>query len=250
VATGYVRLRINWGGLDITAAEAESPSYGPTQIVSGGPSAVVGSGVGVRRCSLVFDRTALNPGADNAIMHFDFLNTTGGAPDDTWTAADFVALETPIVSMINGLKAYIPGSWKLTELDWHRVGSGIGKPNPAERQYLLPVPIACIGVNTLPPQAACSITFRTGVRHSWGRTYLPLGVTLGSDQFLQSTAVDAIAGAVHTMVQAAAAADFLLVVVSESLHSALVVERIEVDNVTDIIRRRRWKKSTYRKMLP
>ena len=44
--------------------------------------------------------------------------------------------------------------------------------------------------------------------------------------------------------------DFHLVVVSAARHSALTVEKIEVDDNVDIIRRRRWKQSTYRKILP
>jgi hypothetical protein len=52
------------------------------------------------------------------------------------------------------------------------------------------------------------------------------------------------------MVTGAAAADFALVVYSKALSAALVVERIEVDDNLDVIRRRRWKSSTYRKILP
>jgi hypothetical protein len=50
-------------------------------------------------------------------------------------------------------------------------------------------------------------------------------------------------------VKAAATADFYLVVYSSHLNSALAVEAVEVDDVPDIIRRRRFKVQTYRKII-
>jgi hypothetical protein len=67
---------------------------------------------------------------------------------------------------------------------------------------------------------------------------------------MASGTVDSIATATHTLVTTAAAADFHLVVVSKPLTSSLNVESIEVDDVLDVIRRRRPKKSSYRKILP
>jgi hypothetical protein len=98
---------------------------------------------------------------------------------------------------------------------------------------------------------ACSITFRTAVRKSWGRTYLPISIdAIGINGRPKNVAVDAIATATNTLVTTAATNDFHLVVVSQPLASSLNVERIEVDNVADVIRRRRWKATTYRKLLP
>ena len=111
---------------------SETPGYSSTQIVSGGSSAVIGSGVGVRRATLLIDRQTVRAGADAATMHFDFLNTTSGAPDDTWTSGDFGTLETAIETWWNLMSTFVPSQYKLTQIAWHRVGSGIGKPNPAE----------------------------------------------------------------------------------------------------------------------
>ena len=41
-----------------------------------------------------------------------------------------------------------------------------------------------------------------------------------------------------------------MVVVSRSLQAALGVEQIEVDDNLDVVRRRRWKVSTYKKLVP
>jgi hypothetical protein len=67
---------------------------------------------------------------------------------------------------------------------------------------------------------------------------------------VSTTAVDALTNALNTMVTTMASSDFQLVVVSKPLASALAVEHVEVDNVPDVIRRRRFKAQTYRKILP
>jgi hypothetical protein len=250
MATAYARLRVNWGCFDITLLQSTTPGYSAAQIQTGGPSAVIGSGVGVRRATLVLDRTGIRTDADVAIMHFDFLNVTAGNADDTWTTTDFTTLEGYIQTFMTAMKPYLQIGISFTEIDWHRVGTGVSKPNPAERQLILATPIAGTGSSINPPQVACSLTFRTGVRKSWGRTYMPYGAGLTGGSKLASGVVDTIATALNTMVTSAASADMHLVVVSKPLSSSLNVERIEVDDNLDVIRRRRWKKSTYRKLLP
>jgi hypothetical protein len=252
VATAYVRLRLFWGALDLEAEEARTPGYGSTQIVSGGDAATIGSGIGVRRASLELDRSSISALLDPAYVHFDFLNTTSGAPDDTWILSDFTTLETALQAWWNNTRSFMVSGYKMTRIIWHRVGSGVGKPNPAERVLTITTP--ALGTEATGGQAlqvACSITFRTGVRRSWGRTYLPFSRALpGSTSMLPSATVDSVASYTNTLVNSAAAGDFHLVVVSKPLASALVVEQIEVDDVLDIIRRRRPKRSTYKKLLP
>lgn len=239
-----------WGAFDLSSAQGQTPMYGSGQIVTGGSSAQVASGVGVRRVSLKLDRQTQDAGADPAYMHFDFLNTTGGDPDDTWITSDFTTIETALNTWWNSVGAYAPTGVKYTEAIWHRVGTGVGKPNPAVRVTTIGSPLAGGGGALAPPQSACSITFRTGVRKSWGRTYLPLGSTPMASGRLSTAAVDGILTGTHTLLTTAATADFHLVVVSSTLASSLNVEQLEVDNVTDVIRRRRWKRQTYRAFRP
>jgi hypothetical protein len=224
--------------------------YAPTQIVTGGASAAAGSGIGVRRLSVSLDRTAIEAGMDPALIHFDILNTTSGSPDDTWTTADYVTCETAFASAWNTFASYAATGTKPTAYIWHRIGTGVSKPNPAERTMTVALTTA-VGGASMPPQNACSITFKTAVRRSWGRTYLPVGSgSMTTAGRLSTTAVDAIANTMNTMVGALATGDFHLVVVSSTLASSLNVETIQVDNVSDIIRRRRYKRSTYKKVLP
>jgi hypothetical protein len=250
MATSYVRLRVLWGALDVTAAQGQTPTYAPAQIVSGGASAAAGSGVGVRRVTLNIDRTAVEGGMDPAVMHFDILNTTSGSPDDTWVTADYTTVEGQLDLFDSSIRTMGMSGHKVSQYIWHRVGSGVSKPNPAERVTDRPGALAWTGGPGLPAQCASSITFRTGVRRSWGRTYLPLGANAMSGVRLGGGSVDTIAAAANALVTGLATADMHLVVVSAPLASSLNVEHVEVDNVPDIQRRRRPKKQTYRKILP
>lgn len=247
----YTRLRALWGGLDWQHG-TENP-YTTAQTKSLGTSAAPGSGnIGVRRSTLVFDRNSYTPADDDINCHFDWLNITGGNPDDTWTTTDFTTLETLLQAFWTSLLVYVAPNTKLREIRWYRVGVGITPPNPAERVFTLPTMIAGTTTGAVgPPQMCSTITFRTAVRRSWGRTYLPVTptLTLGTAR-LGTALVDLIAGSANTMVNSAASSDFHLVVTSKHLSASLNVEKLECDDVSDIVRRRRWKHTSYRKILP
>lgn len=246
----YSRLRMLWGAFDWQGG-SENP-YTNAQTNTGGTDATGGVGsIAVRRCVVTIDRSTIEAGADPCAMHFDFLNYTSGAPDDSWTTGDFTTLEGLLDTFYGTVSGYIGLNYKLTQYAWYRVGEGVGKPNPAVRTLVKGTPITFAGTKIHPPQVACSITFRTAVRKSWGRTYMPASAMSMSTTMRAAAAdVDVICGAANTLVTAAASNDFQLVVTSRPLHTALAVERVEVDDVLDVIRRRRHKKAVYKKLLP
>jgi hypothetical protein len=183
---------------------------------------------------------------DDAESHFDFLNVTGGTPDDTWTSTDYTTLEGYLDTWWNSVKPSVSSGIKLAGYHWYRHGPGVGTPNPAERVVSRSV-AGGSGSNALPPQVASTVTFRTAVRRSWGRTYLPgpSATYLATDgSFDPSGWVNPVATATDTLVHAAAGADFPLVVTSVHLSAVLNVEATEVDNTPDIIRRRRFDSPT------
>ena len=247
--TAFTRFRFLWGAVDWQ--EGSDNPYAAAETGSLGTDA--NSGVGVRRVLLVIDRATNHAGADPAVMHFDILNMTGGNPDDTWTAGDYTNVETALDALWGSLKTKVSGNYKLTEYRYYRVGKGIVPPNPAVRTVTRSVAGTSAG-NGIPPQVACSLTFRTAARKSWGRTYLPLGALATADLTagleLSTTAVDALCGFLNTFVTALAANDFYLVVTSNAKSAALNVEKVEVDSNLDVVRRRRFKQSAYKKILP
>jgi len=206
----------------------------------------------VRRAVLTWDRTNAVTGSDPAESHFDFLNLTGGNPDDTWTSTDYTTLEGYLDTFVTAFKALIPNGYKLTQYAWYRHGPSINPPNPAERVTTRSV-AGTGSSNFMPPQTACSVTFRHAVRRSWGRTYLPglagLNYNGGTGRFT-TTAVDTIANAADALLTSSVGSDFPMVVTSVHLNAVLYIEHIEVDDNPDVIRRRRWKQASYKKIVP
>lgn len=250
VATTYKRVRVGWGGIDIATVTSETPQYSSTQYAYAGASAAVGAGVGVRRATLNLNRNAATPPDDAMQLHFDFMNMTSDAPDDTWIAADFTALEARLLTWWTSAKVYCPNYAALDRIIWHRVGPGVVKPNPAERVLEIGAPVVGTATAVTMPQQACSITFRTGIRKSWGRTYLPYGLAVGAAGHINTADVDGIVAMTKTLRDGAASDDFLMGVLSIARNSFLGIEAIEADNVPDVVRRRRWKHTSYRKITP
>jgi hypothetical protein len=246
VLTAYERFRFLWGAVDWESG-SESPYTTAQTGTSLGGSAAPGDGVGVRRCVVHFDRTGMAVGEDDAECHFDFLNITGGDPDDTWTSTDYETLEALLDTFWASIKGRYTDKLKLGGYHWYRHGPGVVAPNPAERVTTRAV--AGTGSDpACPPQVAMSITFRTAVRRSWGRTYLPAfsAAQLTSEGHPANDFVDAIATAASVLYSDANDADFPQVVVSKHLSAVLAIEAIECDNDSDVIRRRRWSTTSHK----
>ena len=171
VVAAYERFRALWGLIDWQGATGNPYSTAQTKPTMG-TSAAAGTGVGVRRCVLHVDRQGQIAGEDDAEFHFDFLNITGGSPDDTWTSGDYTTLEGYLDTFWTAVKGYVSTGAKLAGYHWYRHGPGIVAPNPAERVVTRSVADTS-SVNGMAPQCAATITFETAVRRSWGRTYLP-----------------------------------------------------------------------------
>lgn len=240
------RVRLFWGALDVESETAKYPTYGATQYVSLGEDASMGAGVGVRRATLLLDRTLATIADDASEMHFDFLNNTADAPDDTWTAADYATLETALQAWWTTVKIYVPTDTRLSRILWNRTGPGIPKPNPAERITDI-TPVPGTATRACAPQCASAISLRHPIRRSWGRTYLPIGAAAASNGRMSTSDADTMVAGTVTLFNAAKAADFAPVIVSKTLNSALLIENVTCDTTIDIIRRRRWKHRAYQK---
>jgi hypothetical protein len=103
----------------------------------------------------------------------------------------------------------------------------------------------------LPPQVSCSVTWKTEKRKQWGRFYIPglTAATLQGNGYLQDALCDEIALAAKglTFRGGTGAA---LVVFSRIHWNHLDPTEVQVDNVLDVIRRRRFSRPTYRAVLP
>lgn len=189
---------------------------------------------------------------DKAMITFDLLNVTGGAPDSSWIEADYTAAETRVTGYLSGIASLIHSQAVWTELRWYRRAFA----NPIQPDHRFeptgePQRITTIaipgsgGTDVLPYQCAMSFTERTAWPKHWGRWYLPTlsgGITAqgrfgGGDL---AVAVDAAANLLLGLRND----DLPLVVPSTQQNGVLggyllVVTEIAIDDVPDVQRRRR-----------
>jgi hypothetical protein len=241
--TAYTRFRFAWGLIDF-ATDDEGPTYDSATTQAGISHAVFG-----RRAIMWWERWGGT--VDPAQTHFDIVNVTSGAIDDTWTDTDFTQCETALDAFWTAVKSRFPDELHLRGYRWYRLGPGATPPEPAVRTVSRDV----AGTSTsapLPQQVGSTLSWRTGIRKRWGRSYLPSLNTseLGGDGNYLSGTVDALANAANTLIGALAANDFKLVVYSPTLERAYAVEHVVVDSIPDIQRRRRIHGSGYKATRP
>lgn len=233
----YARFKLFWGAIDVE--KSDENAYTAAQTKPMGENANP-PGIGVRRAQLVFDRSTMTPAEDVITTHMDFQNFTNGEPDDSWTDQDFVLLEQSISSHLGGLVGMWNNKINFNQIRWYRIGPGIAPPNPPVR--VTATSHAGSGQIQLPPQTAVSVTLRTAVRRCWGRMYLPCstGSWVHSDGRIDDIAVQSVAGSIHAIMQEASAADFLPIVYSKTRSKAFSIEAVQVDDLFDVIRSRRY----------
>lgn len=236
-----VRLKGWWGSADVVLTDESV--YDVDEVKPMGPSAELTEGTAVRRVHCVFDRTPTGSTEDVALCTLDFINMTSGNPDDTWVDADFIQLESRLDTFWTAVGAYLATKTKLVQYRWYRIGPGVVKPNPAVRT--ITKNIAGSVNSMLPPQISITVTEKTAVRRAWGRFYIP-GIAYASTivDGLSGRITGACQGTIHAAALAlydgAAADDFLPVVYSKTKSKVYGVEKIQVDDLFDVQRPRRW----------
>lgn len=243
----YSRIKFFWGALDIV--HSDESAYTTAQTKSLGEN-VSPPGIGVRRAQLVFTRAGIGSGEDSIVGHFDFLNLTSGNPDDTWTTGDFTTLETAIGTFFTSTAGMMWSKIVFDQIRWYRIGPGTAPPNPPVRITDVTTPGS--GANPLPPQVALSVTFKTAVRKGWGRIYLPYATSghVDSNGYVDASTCSNVANATKTLFDTAQAAEFTPVVYSPTRGKAFSIETIQVDNLYDVIRSRRYDKATLKEVRP
>lgn len=195
-----------------------------------------------RRVVFVFARSSSASAVeDPAEFGMSFVNVTGGDVDDSWTDADYTTMETKLIAYWNAIRDNC-SRCALTELRWYREGPAIVAPNPSVR--ITEVGIASSGtVGIMAPQVACTTTIRTAVRRSWGRWYIPniaFGIADGYGRISAASVAD-LGVAARDLFQSATDDEFMPAVYSRTHRGFISATAVEVDDVLDVIRRRRYK---------
>lgn len=214
-----------------------------------------------RQVQVLFDRT---PGVGSAVERELFslyiLNITAGDVDNTWTTGDYTGIEGRLDAWWTAQKTFHTSALKLVGYKWYERALGVPQSGPAVRLTNRSVP-GTAATDSLPAQVATSVTLETAHRKHWGRVYLPAHAEGGSDVYgrVLSSVVDAMALNVNNLFANLATDQTYPVVVRndpdqlpavKSPLELLTITGIHVDDVPDIIRRRRYQDVLYRKHYP
>jgi hypothetical protein len=179
-----------------------------------------------------------------------YLNITSGAPDYTWIAADFAAVEAAVQAFWTAQASRISSDFRLVEHRWYQFGPGVVPPNPPVRITTLGTPILGSSSALYPHQVASTVTLRTPLRRHWGRFYVPATGMFGFAGGVGSSGtVDTFAGDARTMLTGPQASQGIVPVVwDRNRKRGYGVTAIEADSTPDIIRRRRIRSTGYKKI--
>jgi hypothetical protein len=231
----FYKIRIGWGGISLEASDGggSSSAFDSTVDIATLPV------TGVRRAMLVWDRVTSGITEDAATCSLAFMNYTSGAPDDTWNDADYASIEGGIATWWAAIKSQVHPSHTLREVRWYKIDGAVGD-HPVLR-------VAAIGgagtsgTSLLPLQVALSVTLKTPLRKRWGRIYLPgfsqtPNTTIGRPD---GTFAQLIADSTATMLGSGKTQGIVPVVYSPTLRAVHSVTKVTVDDIWDVIRRRR-----------
>lgn len=196
---------------------------------------------------------------DIAETAFHFSTNAGpGAPCSPLNSATMASIEGFLGSWWSAVRTVVSNGFTLRDYSWRQfkasnpVGiSGAVKYDPVSRL----TSVANVGADTgsrLPDQVSATISQHTASRRHWGRSYIP-GVTINglsaSYGHLSTAYVTNLADNTRTMFNQCAglAAITNPVIWSPTKRGIMSINKLDVDDVADVIRRRRAKQPVTRK---
>jgi hypothetical protein len=204
-----------------------------------------------QRLNVHFDNLGSSEAHDDFWCTFDLANITGGHLDTSWTTSDYTTAEAKFDTCFTALLPRLHAKCKVVEYKWYaRQFNPYSDPKPYADSgppvRVTPKSMFGTGSYFTPPQVAISVTERTAWPHHWGRFYLPGidGSGVGTDLQVTTAFLSAIAGAVGTLYDDLSAAELFPVVPTTQMNKSpnrglLQVNKIQVDSIFDVQRRRR-----------
>jgi hypothetical protein len=200
----------------------------------------------------VFDREGLSAGEDVAVITCHIRQVVAGAPDllpVTDEGRD--NFKGRIVNWWDEVQSFVAQQITFREARFYDVPAAPGTPMGD------PVTILAVdGPGTgssgpLPPQIAVSVTYKTDKRLTWGRHYLP-GPTramLDNSGRLEATAATGILNA-SKLLTSRSGTGAALTIFSRKEWTHHDPQTIQVDDIFDVIRSRRYEMPLFRQTAP
>lgn len=228
-----------------------------------------------RRLMLKMARAAGGSVPDDFVYcSFDLLRTSAAAPSTDWVDADYVAVEGLFDTWFGVIKTHYPTTNVLSEYRWYRAGPVFdavdadgNRTGPEAGPPVRVTTKATAGTNSLnthtfPHQVALSVTEKTSDPKRWGRFYLgPLtddGTGTNNVPRVSSARQTSVGGATDTLYEALYGLTRQVAPVvygrpkpprltkrgrelPADPGQLLTIDAVQVDDIYDVIRRRRFK---------
>jgi hypothetical protein len=199
----------------------------------------------------VFNRQDLSPDEDVAVITMHIREVVQGAPDILPVTDQG---RDNFISRLNTwwttIRPLFTDKISLWEARFYDVPSqpGVDMGDPVKLHSFYALGTATGG--PMPPQMACSVTFKTDKRKTWGRFYLPglSKVAIDPNGRLERTYAQTLVAATHGLTSRSGTGA-ALVVFSRSEWTHHDPQTIQVDDIFDVIRSRRYKAPLYRETL-
>jgi hypothetical protein len=242
----FRRTRVRLPGVSIDISSGEEPQFEEVQSATAG----VPFGYYLQIIFEMKNASGAFTTRERGLFGLHYVNTTSGSLDTSWTTADYTAVESAWDTFFTGQAGNISTDVRLVEYRWYAFGANVVSPNPPARVLTKGTPIVGTATGDFVHQVAWTVTLRTALRRHWGRIYVPwknnLGLTGGQTS---SASVDSLAAAARTALLAAETAQGVVPVIwDRNRKLAFTVTAIEMDSVPDIIRRRRPRDTSYKKI--
>jgi hypothetical protein len=196
--------------------------------------------------------------SDDFVTTFDIVNITGGAIDNTWTTGDFGYVDNELNVLLNNWATKMSADYKWREKRYYkRFFNPLTNSQPFAKTgapvYIAPNNTVGGAVRRQCPQASMTSTDRTTYPRHWGRNYWPHPTPdlYGPGGYITNLEVDALTTWVHQTYTNLQAQQFYPVVPVTQVDKVatrglLTVTEVQVDNLADVIRRRRPRIATYK----
>lgn len=213
---------------------------------------------------------------DQVVCTFHFIRVSSGSPIAWTDSTELAAVETALGTYWTAIAVKHQAWLHTDQYRWYKDGPAFWQLNTAGDAFV-PIPgnpairVTEVdaagtggGANNLPPQSACSITEKTSRRTAWGRFFLPFDdvASTTSAGRISTSAVDSLVSQSVTFYNACRTAGVVPVVFSIPKPArptrgggtlpaqggkAYEVLSLQVDDLVDVIRSRRYSSPTYRK---
>jgi len=210
--------------------------------------------------------------ADDATISFDFARISNGVISTDWGPTEYSYCDNCIGAILTAWEQVATTQYSADLIRYYRrayQAYGTVAGDPPRIQHFVPggppIHVTPIGVPGVQPgytatQTSLTVTERTAFPKNWGRWYFPgLGTNLlNSSGHVVPASVDALGEAIRTAYTTLMGAQIYPVVAltrvggktpadrSGDAHGLLTLDHIQIDDVPDVIRRRRLRNPVHR----